>query len=399
MRQPPRLASLLVVASAITCGAPRTPTTQQRPRPSSPLAVVPFDPQFGWLVVEATVNGTGPYRFVLDTGMAGGLLPLNDELIDKITTDHTVEIGVRDASHPTFAEVTIGMADFDNKSRVHRAPPNVGCFRETTAALGIDGIIGTDLLYDYVVAIDYERNILSFYDKVGFVPTDAGPELPLRTRGGRAYVEVVLEFDTGAVLSRDLVLDTGTPIALSLAVGPAEDVPLPISAIPASYQTTGGPRDEHVGRVRAIQWAGHRIANVVAHFRERRLGHHAAGLLGSGLLKRFSVVLDYSRGRLFLTPNSGFDEPFEYDMLGLKFQACALDQRLLVKTVLPGSPAAEAGIKSDDELVAVNGVPADTSRLDEYYRRFRGRVGDEILLRFVRDGAEYEVTVRLRRLV
>ena len=61
---------------------------------------------------------------------------------------------------------------------------------------------------------------------------------------------------------------------------------------------------------------------------------------------------------------------------------------------LPGSPAALAGVRYGDVLLAVDGQPTPT--WDAYIRE-RQRSGEVILLRLFRDGAELEIAVPLKK--
>lgn len=81
------------------------------------------------------------------------------------------------------------------------------------------------------------------------------------------------------------------------------------------------------------------------------------GDLGGEVFRRFTLVLDYSRQRIILEPNAYLLEPVEADMSGLELMAEGEDlQTLVVNEVAADSPAAAAaGLKEEDELVAVDG--------------------------------------------
>ncbi len=60
---------------------------------------------------------------------------------------------------------------------------------------------------------------------------------------------------------------------------------------------------------------------------------------------------------------------------------------------LDGSPAAEAGIRYGDILLAIDGVA--TSTWDDFIE-VRGRCRDRMLARIFRDGVEREIDIELR---
>ncbi|HEX7118440.1 MAG TPA: PDZ domain-containing protein [Longimicrobiales bacterium] len=64
---------------------------------------------------------------------------------------------------------------------------------------------------------------------------------------------------------------------------------------------------------------------------------------------------------------------------------------LVVAQVLPGSPAARAGIQPHDTLLAIDGAEVDRDRLPEVTRRLRA--GDAVRVRIRRDGRVREIDV------
>lgn len=68
----------------------------------------------------------------------------------------------------------------------------------------------------------------------------------------------------------------------------------------------------------------------------------------------------------------------------------------IVKVVSPiaGSPAARAGIRSGDQIVAVDGVNVELERLHETIGRMRGRAGSQVTLRVLRDAEAIDYKMR-----
>ena len=66
---------------------------------------------------------------------------------------------------------------------------------------------------------------------------------------------------------------------------------------------------------------------------------------------------------------------------------------LRVTEVLPGGPAAEAGVQVDDVLTHVEGASTLELGQDETVNRVRGEEGTDVALTFTRDGTPYDVTL------
>jgi len=134
-----------------------------------------------------------------------------------------------------------------------------------------------------------------------------------------------------------------------------------------------------------------------------------AGSLGGELLKRFSVVLDYGREKMYLKANSHLDDPFHYNKSGLVLRqdgdvvdenknrelfkqlesknfisyvdlSYLLSPEFIIDNVREGSPAEVAGILKGDVLLEVNGNKTYRYTLKSINALFYGK--EESLVRF-----------------
>jgi serine protease Do len=98
-----------------------------------------------------------------------------------------------------------------------------------------------------------------------------------------------------------------------------------------------------------------------------------------------------------LIPNLTVNGHLERGWLGITAEEIAGDAEhrgAIVKDVVQGGPAAEAGVQPGDRIAAVNGRSVD-SYLEMFRRVSLLGPGSETKLTLVRDGALHEVTVRL----
>ena len=98
--------------------------------------------------------------------------------------------------------------------------------------------------------------------------------------------------------------------------------------------------------------------------------------MGGDILRRFKVIFDYTRKRMILEPNSQFDESFEYDMSGISLTAEGRDYKILrVGRVFEDTPAAEAGLRDGDQILAVDGKPSSELTWTSYSKCSEKRDG------------------------
>jgi C-terminal processing protease CtpA/Prc len=66
---------------------------------------------------------------------------------------------------------------------------------------------------------------------------------------------------------------------------------------------------------------------------------------------------------------------------------------LLVEQVPPGGAAARAGLRANDEVLAIDGTPVGDLDADGVRARLRGEVGTRVRLHVRRDGEEQDVVI------
>jgi carboxyl-terminal processing protease len=111
------------------------------------------------------------------------------------------------------------------------------------------------------------------------------------------------------------------------------------------------------------------------------------------------MVFDYHRRVLILEPNSRFAEPYPYDASGIVLRLTKDLKHFRVHAVLPASPAAEAGLRPDDRITAINGHPAARLDLTEVQHVLLKRKGAQHRLDVQRGDKQWQVTIKLRELL
>ena len=122
-----------------------------------------------------------------------------------------------------------------------------------------------------------------------------------------------------------------------------------------------------------------------------------AGEIGGGLLRRFTVILDYPHQQLILEPNAHLSEEDQEDKSGISVMVSGPDLKVFeVAQVEAGTPAAEAGIRKGDIIAGVDEEAAADLTLAELRDLFR-QVGHRYKLVISRSGETIEMNVQMRR--
>lgn len=158
-------------------------------------------------------------------------------------------------------------------------------------------------------------------------------------------------------------------------------------------------RNGDLVRIPEISLGSYRFQNVDASMSRQTKGVFAdpnqAGNLGGEILHRFTLILDYGGSKLYLIPNSRFDAPFIGNRSGLVVDFMTGTNKIL--SVLPGSPAADMGIKTDEIVIAIDKIPMSRIQPIEASGLIRHATGKQLILRLRNaSGVERDVTLNLR---
>lgn len=181
--------------------------------------------------------------------------------------------------------------------------------------------------------------------------------------------------------------DLGQGSALALYQAYVERERLLERRAPLSKQRAGGiggASGDVVATLKTVAFGGSTFTNVPATFVLNPAGStettREQGNLGTDILKRFRLIVDYSHDALYLEPDRGaVRAPFRKDRSGLAVEL--EDATLVVVFVAPGSPAETGGWRVGEKITAVDGeaVGADYSTSDRW-RWSQGNAGTRVAL-------------------
>jgi hypothetical protein len=163
-----------------------------------------------------------------------------------------------------------------------------------------------------------------------------------------------------------------------------------------------GAVEGRVGRIQLLELGGERLANVVATFPDGDFQHPGGmdardGNLGNGVLRHFNVTFDYSREVMLLERNERYDDPFEWDMSGMRLTSEG-QEGLRIEELVEDSPAAKAGLAIDDVVTHVNDQVVSKDDLPSL-RTMLKKDGAVVRISATRNGQTLKVEFELRRLV
>jgi predicted aspartyl protease len=355
---------------------------------------IPFDYRGGHIYLRVRMAGR-EIPFLLDSG--AGMTMIDPAIADSLSLDAGATIPGAGAGGMTEFEITRlpgfaleGIA-FDTQTvAVFPVSGLTGRFSGTAAG----GILGYDFLSRFLTRIDYHREMISFYRPGSRQPPAGAVPVPAPLLHRIFSVEATIEGRQGTFL-----VDTGANASIlqkrfADAHGLLEGRP----SIELTVAGAGGDDRAVAARFDSFSFGGARLKEPVFMIPQGGKGIGAfegiSGIIGNDMLERFVVWLDYVGQRVFLEPGAPAEKPFWPDRSGMLL-AAGSSGALTVALVIPGTPAAEAGIAAGDTIISAGGTAASADSLE----RIRDLLaGTGTIAVTVRSGARERTTrVALRR--
>lgn len=337
--------------------------------------------------VDAEVDGQ-PARFLVDTGAVNLLTPaaakrLGITSAGKLSIhgagDNAVElnlaqgrhlrVGDANLAHPVFYVVDLGQQL--NSMGVH-----------------YDGFIGYETFRRFVTTFDYAARVLSFTEPSRYQPPSNAVALTFEQDDRAPVLSGTLD---GIPLR--LWIDSGSRGSLSLNSPFVRSHGL-LEKYRAGGEAVlgwgiGGPARAHPARLGVLSLGGIDVEGLAGDLSTTDKGALAisdyGAILGGGVLRRFTVGLDYGAKRMYLTPNAENATPEPFDRSGLWLQADGAALR--VGDVAAGSAAERAQLRENDRIVSIRGEQVATRGLGQW-RAFLRELppGTRVAVGYVRDG-------------
>lgn len=355
------------------------------------------------VIIPISINGSIPLNFILDTGSPHTIIT-NVEAINyfKLNKGKPIQIaGLGNNSKSLEAYLSM-----NNTLQIGKAVSNsteiVLLFEKdfnlsSRFGVPIFGIIGYDLLSEFVTEVNYSKKRISFYNHDYFYKRNNNKlkkfdEVPIQIKKKKPYLTTNSGIDDVDV-SLNLLIDSGSWDAIWLFEDGSQMVNIPSKHI-VDYLGFGLNGEIHgkKSRINYVQLGSVKLEQPTTSFPDtastRKISRlERNGTIGGEILKRFTTIYDYKNQKLFVKKNKKINEKFNYNMAGMELYQPYPDLPYLeVLYVRENSPAALAGIQKGDAIKFINGkkVGIFQSHIDDY--RYSASKLDKIEL----DGKKYE---------
>ncbi|MGY0407753.1 MAG: aspartyl protease family protein [Polaribacter sp.] len=305
----------------------------------------------------------------------------------------------------------------------------------------IHGIIGYNVLKNFIVKINYRTKKIDFYNpnKYVYKKCKRCEILPLQFYRNKPFVDLKVQLDTIEEKKTEvkLLVDSGGSESIWLFEDSKKEIKTPKRFF---RDILGEGLSGHIygnrSRIPKLFIGKFEIKNPTTSFLDTVSTKNARGLrsrngsIGGNILKRFKVWLDYPNRQVMLKKNANFNNEFYYNMSGLdvvyngkelvREEVKTIDSynnnannrntfsfttnysykfkhSFIIRHIVPNSPAAKVGIKEGDLIVRLNGKPAHKYNLTNIIHKFQEKPNRKIRMTIKRKGINMDFQFRLEK--
>ncbi len=325
---------LAIIAFAThSCRAqpPEAQVRQENGEQDADWTVLPTRQCGDYFIVDAVIDGKGPFPMLLDTG-AG-------------TTIISKQVAKAIESSKRIGKIAIG--GFEASGKI---PCRAKKIDHLSRALGqkIDGILSYQVFFGVLLTYDFPRREIRVkkgcFDENelkqdGIVPTSKGTRPFVHTSVGEKEFSVLI--DTGS--GRGLTLKKLERFTLAEAPQP----------------TGARMRINGMFIVNSARLAGDMKLGPLTLKQPIVNNSVSVNLVGQAVLRDYVLTFDQKNYRvLFSKPKGDLKTPILCPPLyGTGMATAPRDDRLIIRKVFAGSSAEDAGLQVNDEIVELNGTP------------------------------------------
>lgn len=330
---------------------------------------IPFEERSGLIIVPVEAGGKTRY-FLLDTGAPNVITP---ELAKELKTKTLKKLNVRDINGRVNKQqlVSIDSMQLGGISFYHTAAIVADLNAQTElACLGIDGLIGANLLKGACLRIDYANRSLELASSMdSLLVSDEALKWPFTTTA-QGTPKVTIQVNGLPFTS--LTVDTGSSGWIDLSEAAYSKVK---EAGPMKFRTgfgvssvgLYGQNEPHpiyrtwVEDVRISETSAPIAASIDFQ------GKGGRQTIGNAFWRQYVVTIDWNNNQLLLEPEEAYQNPAFTDF---GFRTFFNEGQLKIGIVWKATEADRQGLKTGDRILFMNGIDCINFSEQQYCRYF-----------------------------
>ncbi|WP_264551731.1 PDZ domain-containing protein [Flavobacterium sp. N2038] len=325
---------------------------------------IPFKLINNLIFIPINVNGV-ELNFLLDSGVEETILFSMEEK-QEVSFKNVEKIKLRGLGSEQEIE---GLKSTNNVLETHGLKSenhllyiilDQGFNLSSHIGIPVNGIIGYKFFKHNLVEINYLKKKISIYQDNKSIKETLNRKfraVPITIERSKPYINATAIVDSAAVDAK-LLIDIGNSDAFWIFEN--KKIKLPKKNFPDFLgKGFSGDIEGHRAKIAKFSIDEFDFKNPIVSFpdstsvRNVKMVPGRIGSVGGEILKRFTLVLDYTEQKLYLKKNSKFSEPFTYNKSGITIQHNGLQwvqETVHLETVQVATTARELDNKKDDNF-------------------------------------------------
>jgi hypothetical protein len=278
--------------------------------------VVPINSKRHVTMLTVKIGNVEIPKILFDTGMSfDGILIYNPDYRDSIKLPNAVEVKVPGAGddEPSHG-LMIDPAEFMLGDITMKNQKIIVLQNDIFKGFPSNGVIGYSVLGHYVTKIDYDKDEMTLFDSGKVKIDNRWTEIPMYFKKNIPWIDAKVVIGDEEPILLSMYIDYASSESIELLEKPEMKFSLPEETEDA-YLGRGLSGDIYgkKGRISKLIIGPYELNDVNAVFASeetRSKMENADGILGNNSLRRFNLIFDYANKKLYIKPNSHFNEPF-----------------------------------------------------------------------------------------
>ena len=368
----------------------------------APITTIPFELFGDHIIIKVSVDDSEPLDFIFDTG--SGLTVIDDDIKDELGLEgKPIEMDETASVWHLIKHNTIAINGFlmEKNTKVYSTDLD---HLEISMGMDLDGIIGYDLLQHHAVYINFDSKIMNIYNHSN--APKRGDAIPFELQVTIPVIKGTVVLNNGEPHDGSFFVITGAGTTLDFNAPFSEqwDV-INKTGKHYSYLVKGLAEEEtphYEGQVQSFSFGNQTIENLPIGISTAKEGVQAhksvSGIIGSQILRMYNLTLDYENKMLYLEKDHTYAPNFQINCSGIDVQLSKDKKKVLIHQVFDDSPASEAGIQLNGELIKINGKTMNEVTLADV-KKILKQEGEKVDLIIAQEGGEKSFSLKLRSLL
>lgn len=330
-----------------------------------PIGQIPFTiNDDGVIIITLKINNKEVSDFVLDTGASVTVISKSKATEFNLT--------LKKETYQTIG--TNGVSENIKKTEQQRVSLNDKIVLKELEMMVIDlshlgeinGIIGFDLFKEYVTETNFDTKVISFYKRKGKPDTNGYKSIDFVESFCTPEIDISVVLPDYVSFSGKVTFDTGnasSPLIFNSPFVSKNDITSKFKTLLTSESESTGINSgfkvkKTVGVIPQIKIENFNLMEIPVGLSNDSQGmlskKEYMGNLGLQYIGKFNFILDYNRKKIYLKPNSSFQNAFNFPLSGIGLET--KENGIFIKSISKPSMAYDKGLKVGQQLISINDI-------------------------------------------